>query len=89
MSCFDFSPYNLFFSFWSLQNILFFKIVPTGTILKNKTFCKDFLKNKNILQGTIFFKNGFGHHVPRVQIITKVEPGTKIKTRHIYRDQKL
>ncbi|RHN78587.1 hypothetical protein MtrunA17_Chr1g0167561 [Medicago truncatula] len=38
--------------------------------------------------GTISLINGFSHHVPRVQIITKVEPGTKIKMRHICRDQK-
>jgi len=33
--------------------------------------------------GTIFLQNGFSHHVPRVQIITKVELETKTKTRHI------
>jgi len=32
--------------------------------------------------------NGFSHHVPRVQIITKFGSGTKTKTRHICRDQK-
>jgi len=39
------------FCFWSLQNFLFFKIVPPGTIFRNKIFCRDLFKKQNILQG--------------------------------------
>jgi len=30
---------------------LFFKIVPPGTIFRNKKFCRDLFKKQNILQG--------------------------------------
>ena len=51
-------PVILFFcSFWSLQNILFLKIV-SGTIFKNKIFYRDLFKNQNILQGLFFYKMG-------------------------------
>jgi len=56
-------------------------LVPT------KYFAETFLKIK-IFCRAIFLQNGFSHHVPCVQIITKVGSGTKTKTRHICKDQK-
>jgi len=45
--------------FWSLQNILFFKIVLEGTNFKTKIFCRDLFKNQKILQGPkTFFLQG-------------------------------
>jgi len=61
--------------FWSLQNFLFFKIVPetknfARTCLKDKIFCRD-----QKLQ------NGFSHHVSRMQIITKIGSWTILKNK--------
>jgi len=56
--------------FLVLQNFLFFKIVPLGTIFRNKFFCRD-----QKLQ------NGSSHHVPRMQIITKMGSGTILKNK--------
>ena len=68
------------FGFNSYKKKLLF-LVPAkyfaGTFFKIKRFCRDYFSNK-----------WFSHHVTRVQIITKVEPGTKTKMRHICRDQK-
>ena len=47
------------------------------TCLKNKIFCRD-----QKLQ------NGSNHHVSRMQIITKMGPGTILKNKKICRDQK-
>ena len=47
----SFGPCKKKIWFWSLQNFLFFKIVPPGTIFRNKKFCRDLLKKQNILQG--------------------------------------
>jgi len=38
-------------SFGSCKKNLFFKIVPLGTIFRNKFFCRDLFKKQNILQG--------------------------------------
>jgi len=48
-----------------------------GTCLKNKIFCRD-----QKLQ------NGSSHHVPRIQIIRKMESGTILKNKKFCRDQK-
>jgi len=47
----SFGPVKKKLCFWSLQNFLFFKIVPPGTIFRNKIFCRDLFKKQNILQG--------------------------------------
>jgi len=51
MPHFGFSPCKKINCFWSLQNFLFFKIVPPGTIFRNNFFCRDLFKKQNILQG--------------------------------------
>ena len=51
MSRLSFGPCKKKNCFWSLQNFLFFKIVPPGTIFRNKFFCRDLFKKQNILQG--------------------------------------
>jgi len=63
--------------FLVLQIFFFFKIVPPGTIFINKFFCRD-----QKLQ------NGSSHHVPRMQIITKMGSGTILKNKKFCRDQK-
>ena len=47
------------FCFWSLQNILFLKIVPAGTIFKSKIFCRDYLSNKWVQSSCVTCGN---HH---------------------------
>ena len=51
MTRLSFGPCKKKICFWSLQNFLFFKIVPLGTIFRNKFFCRDLFKKQNILQG--------------------------------------
>jgi len=51
MPRFGFSPCKNKNCFWFLQKNLFFKIVPPGTIFRNKKFCMDLFKKQNILQG--------------------------------------
>ena len=50
MPRFGFSPCKKKICFWSLQNFLLFKIVPPGTIFRNKIFCRVLFKKQNILQ---------------------------------------
>jgi len=73
----SFGPCKKKILFWSLQNFLFFKIVPPGSIFKNKIFCRDQKR-----------QNGSSHHVPRIQIITKMGSGTILKNKKFCRDQK-
>jgi len=47
------------------------------TCLKNKIFCRD-----QKLQ------NGSSHHVPRIQVITKMGSGTILKNKKFCKDQK-
>jgi len=54
MSRFGFSSCKKDLLFLSLQNILFLKIVPPGTIFKSNIFCRDLFKNQKILQGLFF-----------------------------------
>ena len=68
MPSLSFGPCNFF---------CFFKIVPPGTIFRNKNFCRD-----QKLQ------NGSSHHVPRIQIIRKMGSGTILKNKKFCRDQK-
>ena len=83
MSRFGFSPCK--------TKLLF--LVPAKYFVWRDCFQKQnilqvpFLKSKDFAR-TIFLINEFSHHVTRVQIITKVGPETKTKTRHIYMDQK-
>jgi len=51
MPLLSFGPCKKKICFWSLQNFLFFKIIPLGTIFRNKIFCRDLFKKQNILQG--------------------------------------
>jgi len=44
--------------FWFLQNFLFFKIVPPGTIFGNKIFCRDLFKKTKYFAGTKNYKTG-------------------------------
>jgi len=44
--------------FWSLQNFLFFKIVPPGTIFRNKIFCRDLFRKTKYFAGTKNYKMG-------------------------------
>jgi len=84
--------------FWSLQNFLFFKIVPLGTIFRNNFFCRDLFKKQNILQGskttkwiqsscatyTNHHKNGVRDYFKKQKILQ--EPKTNY---FFYRDQNL
>jgi len=47
-------------SFWSLQNILFFKQVPAKNFVSENSPWRDYFKKQNFLQGpkTIFFLQG-------------------------------
>jgi len=49
-----------FVVFGPCKMFCFLKIVPPGTISKNKIFCRDLFKNQNILQGLFFYKMGSG-----------------------------
>jgi len=62
-------------------------MVPGGTILKNKIFCRDLFKKQNILRDQKL-QNGSSHHVPRIQIITKMGSETILKNKKFCRDQK-
>jgi len=81
---------NMFrFGFNSCKKILLFLVSTKYFVFENSP-SRDYSQKQNILQGsflkskdfagTIFLINEFSHHMSRVQIITKVEPGTKTKT---------
>lgn len=83
--------YEIFFGcFWSLQNILFLRIVPENIlflkiVLENKILCTDLFKNHNILQGLFFYKMGqsscdicANHHKSGVRDQNQNEAGPKI-----------
>jgi len=94
----SFGPCKKKICFWSLQKFLFFKIVPPGTIFRNKIFCRDLFKKNKIFWRDQKLQNGSSHHVPRMQIITKMGSGTILKNNILqglktniffYRDQNL
>jgi len=58
MSRLSFGPCKKKNCFWSLQNFLFFKIVPPGTIFRNKKFCRDLFKKTKYFAGTKNYKMG-------------------------------
>jgi len=60
---------------------LFFKIVPPGTISETKFFAGTCLKNKIFCRDQKL-QNGSSHHVPRIQIITKMGSGTILKNKN-------
>ena len=45
-------------SFGSCKKNLFFKIVPLGTIFRNKFFCRDLFKKTKYFAGTKNYKMG-------------------------------
>jgi len=67
---------------------LFFKIVPPGTIFRNKKICRDLFKKNKIFCRDQKLQNGSSHHVSRMQIITKMGSGTILKNKKFCRDQK-
>jgi len=54
----SFGPCKKKICFWSLQKNLFFKIVPLGTIFRNKKFCRDLFKKTKYFAGTKNYKMG-------------------------------
>jgi len=64
---------------------LFFKIVPPGTIFRNKIFAGTCLKNKIFCRDQKL-QNGSSHHVPRIQVITKMGSGTIFRNKKFCRD---
>ena len=97
MTRLSFGPCKKKISFWSLQKFLFFKIVPPGTIFRNKFFCRDLFKKQNILQGpkttkwvqsscatyANHHKNGVRDYFKKQKILQRP------KTIFFYRDQNL
>jgi len=67
---------------------IFCFLIPPGTIFRNKIFCRDlFKKNNNCRDQKL--QNGSRHHVPRMQIITKMGSETILKNKKFFRDQNL
>jgi len=58
MSRLSFGPCKKKNCFWSLQNFLFFKTVPPGTIFRNKQFCRDLFKKTKYFARTKNYKMG-------------------------------
>jgi len=65
---------------------IFCFLIPPGTIFRNKIFCRDlFKKNNNCRDQKL--QNGSRHHVPRMQIITKMGSETILKNKKFCRVQ--
>jgi len=85
MSRFGFSPCKINLLLFVSAKYFVFENSPSMDYSQKQNILQEpFFKSKDFTI-TIFLINEFSHHVPCMQIITKVRPKTK---RHIYRDQK-
>jgi len=83
LSRFGFSPCTFFVLFLVPAKYFFVVFSPSRDHFQKQNILQGpFLKSKDFAR-SIFLINEFSHHVPHVQIITKVGPGTKTKMRHL------